>query len=383
VSAGILTCRLGAALALVFSSATEAQVIHVRCGLDELQEVIDAAPAGATIFAACGTPWGAIVIDKPLTLIGGTFEGSDVGTDRASYVTLAGPGTGEVVLVGIHADVRLFGPAHSSVAPGIVGGGFAALHVYDSHVRAAEIRPFDGRAFGQSAIVTTVPLVVIERSFIEGSQTDDSDLTHVPGHDGPPGIDAPGSTVVVLDSIIRGGASGYYTMAPLSGWLCSDLCSFGAGGPGIVADAVFHSGSRIEGGEGAGYDGILYEGGPYGACSCEAADGASLDLVRRAVALPSILKMNGPPRIGTLLTLTYSGPSPAVLIGAFGITSPRSIPRAGWLFLEAPHVAGPTIVDGTVAIDVPANSGLLGRRVAFQAFEPTVGLSRPVVGVLH
>jgi hypothetical protein len=67
------------------------QVIHVGCGLDDLQEVIDSAPAGATIYAECGAAWGSIVVDEPLTLIGGSFERSDVGSNRSPYITLAGP----------------------------------------------------------------------------------------------------------------------------------------------------------------------------------------------------------------------------------------------------------------------------------------------------
>lgn len=367
----IVTCAL-----CVLSHGVSAQVIYVPGDYDDLQEAIDAAPPDATIVTY-GT-WISIRITKPLTLIGGSYEADCSST----FIELAGLGHGKVVLSNITSAGYVCGPCAPNPGSGISGGGFDELAIYDSTIYAPFVIPCGGRAFGTPAVSTNIPFVVLERCLLVGSRTDDSELTGH-GSPGPPGIHAPGSTVLALDSYVQGGDSGWFTTHPDYGYLCDDfLYGSGRGGPGIAAATLYHSGSTLVGGVGAIFDAYLYEGGPYGRCPCRSPDGVPVVSGARATELPKDLKIRSNFSIGSTIELSYERPGPGALLFSFGLAQPRIFPRDSLLFLQAPqYPVG--VIAGQFTIPVPRLRSLIGRQVAFQVFNRLLGATRPVGGVFR
>jgi hypothetical protein len=374
-------------LGLAFSRPAQAQVIEVPEDYPGVQDAIDAAPAGATIVVHGGT-WGAITIDKALTLIGpATFEGASAGSIWSAPITLAGPGAGHVVLSNLSTGKEFVdGSEYYSVSPGITGGGFDALHVYDSSVRAPSFCSFGGGpgclltgvGLGRPGIQTSVAEVLIERSLVQGSRSDNDGYGGYP--DGPAGIDAPASAVLVFDSTVRGGPAGNYYSYPYGN--CATLC-FGSGGAAVVAAALYHSRASLVGGAGAAWHGRDDFDDPYVPCPCSGPSGAPATTSVAPVRLHGTLEMPSPPAIGTTLTLIHRGGAGAILLSSTGVGAPTRQPALGYLFLANPSTNLGTIGPGNVGVPIPALTMLIGGELAFQTVELHVGLSRPVSGVIR
>jgi hypothetical protein len=376
------------AAALVLIPGAQAQVLDVPGDHPTVQAAIDAASPGATVRVHGGT-WGSITITKPLTLIGpALFEGNASGTEWSAPILLSGTGTGTVVLSDVSTGKEFVnGNQFYEVSPGIAGGGFGELHVYDSLIRAPSFCSFSGGpgcllsgvGLGEPGINVNVPVIVLERSLVQGSRSDNDGGSGYP--DGPAGIDAPASTVLAFDTTIRGGPSGNYNAYPYGS--CEGLC-FGSGGPAVVAEVLYRSNSVLTGGAGATWHGRESENEPYVVCPCTGPSGAPWVVSVQSVDLRSTLNMPVPPQLGTDLTLLHRGASGAKLLVTLDLGLPTKFPPTRGLFFlhGSPSLVG-TIGNGTVLVSIPATPSLIGAEVAFQTIEPGVGFAPPVAGVIR
>jgi len=388
-----LTLLLLASVAL--DATASAQVIRVPGDYPTPQDAVDHAPPGATIRVS-GT-WTSVVIDRPLTLLGpATFEGRWTGSCCIDApIQLAGPGHGTVVVSDIATGQEwVQGSYLISLPAGIQGGGFDELHVIDSVIMSPTCHFYTqwqcylhGEILGRPGIEVgidgDVPTVIIERSEVRGG-SNGNDMQNGTPYNGCPGVLAPGSTVVALDSLIVGGSSDdlYYY------WTCESVpCWNGEGGPAVVADALFHSDTELRGGYGAARYSWLTEPPWIEYCGCTGADGVPSITVEPPVALKPTLSLRPPAETRPRLELEYDGPSGAQLFFSFGIRAPvvgvTGSPMGLPLLLKAPiRWLGP-VESGLTVLQIPFQMSLIGSEVAFQAYHARAGFSRPVAGVLR
>jgi hypothetical protein len=368
-----------ARLALAFTSllilgapSLEADVLEVPDDYADPQTAIDNASPGDTIIIHGGT-WPPITIDKPLSLVGApspTIEAESPGALVVAPITLDGPGSGVVTLSRITVGGTAIGAISSQNAPGIRGGGFLELHVYDSEIHAPEWCCLTGLGVGEAGIDVAVPFILVERSMVTGARTDTDTTQLTGGVDGGRGIAGPG-TLVVLDSTVLGGDSGFFCFPSAS---CDFGCPGGRGGAGIQGPTLYHAGSTIEGGAGAFWKddfGVLccqYDNGPATAVGTEVA--MANELVGKRVVL------------GKRYTLHATAPGPsAFLLSSFDVDPPTST-GFGELFLGGTVFLESVATPGDIEIDFPLLLEMTGREVGFQLLDPTGGLSRPVSSAL-
>jgi len=355
-------------------------VLNVPGDYADLQEAIYRALPGDTILVHGGV-WGPLTIDKPLTLLGNArplIQGDGTPPyDFSPPITLAGPGWGDVVLADLEIGGTIHGYAYTATSsrPGIEGGGFAELHIVDSHVEGPRWVGLTGLGLGVPAIDVHVPFLVIERSFVKGARTDTDDTFMTMGVDGAPGVLA-GDTVVLLDSTVEGGDSGEFRYPSSS---CGFGCPGGRGGPGILCSTLYHAGSTIRGGAGA-----IWTTDSWTPC-CQDQGGEPM-VVGAEIELANELTGPGEMSVGRSYSLQAQAQGPAaVLFASLGLNPPRLLPSMGQLFLDLGTLVrlGAVSTPGEVAIRVPLDPDLLGLEVAFQLLDPTTGLTRPVVAVAH
>jgi len=188
---------------------------------DALQAKLDAAPPGATVYAAdlVALQCSAITIRKPVVLVGGFFgDPFGIGGTRGAPITLDGPGRGTVTLIGCSTSGIVGSSA--GVAPGIFGGGFDALHVFNCSIQALSYCGYGYFATGDCAVTSeceaspgapaiwvSIGTVIIEDSFVEGSTVASGGIGRLPPS---PGVLAPGGLVIAINSSIAGGNAGSY-----------------------------------------------------------------------------------------------------------------------------------------------------------------------------
>ena len=353
---------------------------HVPGDFSTAQAAIDAAAPGDTIVLHDGIHAG-LVIDKPLQLMGepaASIIGGDVGGQFVSPIGLAGPGSGTVVLSRLAIGGEINGAVYGFNPPGVSGTGFDELLVYDSVVEGPEYYWLTGLGRGSPAIEVTVPFVLVERCMAFGSRTDtDSPIPSAP--DGCAGIDVTG-TLVLLDSMVRGGDSGWYCYPSNT---CPPGCTSslgGAGGIGVVSTEFYHANSTISGGTGAPW---YCESLPF-VCDvycCDAADGVPFS-TGTEIALAGDLSGSGPMRMGAPYTLTWSTPGPvAMLYMSLGISAPWTY-AGEYVFLDQSTLFNWGVMPspGALTATIPSNLAFLGYPVAFQLLDPTSGTTRPVSG---
>ncbi|MFG0316860.1 MAG: hypothetical protein ACF8XB_06280 [Planctomycetota bacterium JB042] len=369
-----------------------------------LQAAIDAATAGDVLQVVGGT-YLTITVDKPLTIVAepratirpapafpATLCSHCGFVCQCPAVTLAGPGaTGTVALVNLEIGGAWDGSFFSNGGNGIYGGGFAELHVSRCHVFGAIPEWITGSAKSTQAIhvAGSLPLITATASTIEAGPSDSLYYT-TPSYSGRAAIDAPTSTVVLLDSLVRGGdvASPYIlgpgSTLPPGPCPCPSIPD-GEGGPGIVAQTLFEAGSVVLGGKGQDvYDGTTSSTWPLPPFGKQP-DGPPT-VVQNHHPLAQDLVSSGPVALGkpwTLSWLTPSGGGLLFLSLAAGV--PTHDPTAGWLFLDpAPPLAAVPIAGGPgyLTLTVPADPGLLGLTTCLQAYDASYGLSRPVIEVV-
>ncbi|HEX6881725.1 MAG TPA: hypothetical protein VF530_00005, partial [Planctomycetota bacterium] len=296
---------------LALCSGAWGQVLEVPRDFATIQEALDAAPSRGVVIVRGGT-WDTITIRKPVTLIGDPpavlAGGGSCPVELpncgpwAPPIILLGQGSGDVTLSGITTGGGVppgFG-APSRIPPGISGGNFSKLHIYDSGILAPDwTGGLSGLGYGNSAIDVGVSLIVLERSFVKGSRTDiDDTCSGNPAHwSPPPGINAPGSTVVVLDSHVQGGDMGRFQFLqwPTPQDCDPSNCPLLPGGIGISCAVLYHAGSTIEGGRGAQWSNCL-SGGQGSFFCCQSPPGAPLQ-VGSEIPLQDDLQIIGPIRL--------------------------------------------------------------------------------------
>ena len=360
--------------------------IHVPGDYLDPQAAINAALPGDLIVVHGGT-WRSITIDKPLHLLGDPaplFEGMLQGTFSLDYVsplTLAGPGSGVVTLSNIKTGGSIGGIA-SHVGSGVTGGGFDELHIFDSVLRGNAWTAVTDPAPGAPGLSVSVPFVLIERSTVEASAS--LEVTGLGGAESVAGIQASSSTVVVLDSTVKGGTGGPWYMhpswGPCSGFGSCTPCAIGVGGAGIKCHTLHHAGSTIIGGKGADwYDDT------WAYCTT-LPDGPAVSAVVE-VPLSNNLVGTDKMKLGSTYGLLWTTPGPSAwLFFSLGVGPPLQIPGLGLGYLDLGSAVslGVHAAPGAATFAIPSTPALLGQTVAFQAFDPTAGvITRPVAGTLQ
>jgi len=368
----------------ILAAPSAAQVVHVPGTYDDLQWALNKAEPGATVIVHGGT-WVSIKILKPVTILGEPAATLVMDRTNPGYapaaITLVGPGSGTVVLshlaiYGYPEGLFLQGSAESA----ITGGGFTELHLFDCDVTGAEwLPPVTGAASGTPAIDVDVDFLLLSRSHASGGRSITDDDSSCSGPSGPPGVVAPGATVIALDSTIEGG------VMPRLNCLQPGGCpSGGAGGTGLIAASVFRAGSTITGGAGA----ALYNtfGTPY-LCGT-ASDGAAMQ-VTTDEPLNGDLQQTADLRIGYAWGLSWSTTNAAVLgISVEERLAPYRL-RMGPVFLDLSEMLVLQLYPAGASLystPVPDDPCLIGFRVTAQLNELLpirAHVTRPVTSVIR
>lgn len=384
------------AFAVAFAAAAAAQLasaaqIHVPGDFAVLQDAIDAAAPNDVIIVHGGTH-DPITITKPLTIVGQPMAAIDntlIGSPahhhhQVDNVTLLGPGAGRVTLVNLDVKgVSDLGFHFSSMGSRIAGGGFAELLVLDCKLRPPTAQSASGGYQSRDCVSIGASYVLFVRSEATGAPggTDVCgpwpSLANFAGKSGA-GIRASGATVVVLDSVVRGGEGAdlcFYPSCPPSG------SAVPGGGDGISAAKVFHSGSVIEGGAGVpiycdtGSFPLTYLGDSPPGVPIVAPSVIALD-AKFLAPLPPVLGGNWQ------LSWTTTGNPTLLLVGLPG--APLLVPGNGWLFLQSTAFVVTTVPGGAqiANIPVPATPALAGAAFTLQLLDPLTKLTRPVTAAL-
>lgn len=236
--------------------ASSAQTIEVPGDYADLQVAIDAAPENATIVVH-GGHWFALTLTKPVRLVGDPrpYIWGDGDGVLEPPISLAGAGSGAVVLENLDVGVEISAGGFDVNAPAITGQGFDRLVVRDSVVSGPRWSLVYNYVFpGATAIEVDLPLVWIERSVIAGSDTEaaENNLHHASSNPTPLG--APGGSgivttghVVLFDSRVLAGSGD--PLIPYASADCSFPCPGGNGGNGVVCQLLVNAASTIEAGE--------------------------------------------------------------------------------------------------------------------------------------
>ena len=367
---------------LLVAGAPDAQ-ISVPGDHPTLAQAISAAPPGATIVVSTPQLQAPVILDKPVKILGDPV--ANIGTDGLCHgpptpaVLLAGPGSGTVVISGVNLVQCFDAPQMREL---LSGGGFSDVHVYDSTILTS-LTGFSGLGYGSAAISVSVPFLMLSGCSVLGGRDDIDNCwvggfpTLLPPLNAYPAVEAPGSTVAVLDSSIFGGSHNSQ---------CCVLCTCptdlsviaGAGGTGIIASRVIEADSTVAGGAGATYHANFQ--------FCGATPSGQAYQTENFDTLPGVVAGSGPIRLGSTWTLNYFVPGPAaVLVFSFGTEAPTQLAGLGWSFLgPGILVLGqiPTGISASLPIPVPTDKWLLGQEVSFQIFDTSIGLTRPVLGPL-
>jgi len=171
----------------------------------DLQGRIDRARPGSTLVVPAGS-WKAIVIDKPLTLIGD--EGAVIYSDQEygpdpfpAPITLDGPGHGTVTLANLDTVGSVDGHLYSSIAGGIAGGGFETLELQQCRIEAPVYWRWHLTCAGGPGISVDVEHVLVVDSEVLASEGRHDFCGYARG---AAGIDAPSSSVEIFGSTVVG-----------------------------------------------------------------------------------------------------------------------------------------------------------------------------------
>jgi hypothetical protein len=367
------------------ASSASAAEIHVPGDYATLQAAIDAASPDDVIVVSGPGSQDPVVVDKPLTILGDpTFNIKvtclSLGSGPPVHgFHLAGPGSGRVVLGNVTSTTG------DCLYPGssIFGGGFDELHIFNATFIPKPL--LSGLAHGSSSILVDVPHVLVEGSEVVGGKSDNDDCYAGTGalyDEVFAAIEAPSSTVTVLDSKIRGaGPANYYCCSFCGRGICPPvLPAGGEGGNGVVASVVFVDAASVV----AGGIGSTFVIEPIHLACGKKPDG--FPFIAGAVhVLPGDIDGSGATPLGGAFTLSFDVPGPmAVLFFSTTVSSPTLVHGVGYSFLASPVLLGPvsTGAPQSLSFAVPQSAALLGLEGGFQIFDVALGLTAPAVGVL-
>ncbi|MGQ0553385.1 MAG: hypothetical protein ACT4PU_09215 [Planctomycetota bacterium] len=382
-------------LCSVLASTTGAQTWSVPGDFPDLQAAIDGVPDNAVIQVGTGTAgaWESILIDKPLTLIGMTqpFGGQVLITPGGSdpqmatpAITLAGPGHGVVRLVNLQLGGGVWAGFFQASDASIAGGGFEALHIYDSVIDGAPWQDVYNTVIpGADAVRVDLPLLWIERCTVRGGDTGfDPQDNFTSSHDAGTAIINTG-TVVLLDSTVRGGrgpgGEGFGGISWDDGGNggCPPACPGGAGGDGVICDRLVRAASSIAAGAGT----VWKDDNGVNTC-CQGPSGTALIAAVGVTDLANDLVSSGPARLGQPYSLAWTTPGPLVLLFVASSVAPAPQLGAPGLYLQPPLFLGTALVSpGGLQATIPNTPAFAGLELALQCYS-LQGWSRPVATVI-
>lgn len=360
----------------------------------QLQPAIDAAAPGAIILVRGGS-YDPVRIDKSLTILGEPrFEiyqnqhqapcpSGPGGICQAPALDLSGSGADSLVLV----NARIHGwtpfPFNYS-APMLRSQGFAEIWIEDCELQNHGWSTLTGSARGTPAIAIDSAMLWLIRSTAVGQPSDVDSCASRFGHDGPEGIAAPNSTVVLMDSIVIGGNGSYScfnggapTAAP-----CPCPGGTGSGGPGILANEVLTAGSVVSGGRGGQVVFRTWPGQlvlPWG----RQPDGQAFVVNRKIDLLPSL--DGGRARIGQAWVLTHRGIGTNTVFVGLASPAPWQLLSYGWGFFD-PSLPFFTVRGNPGAshtIPIPSDPNLLGLKLSAQHCDNRAfALMQPVLATI-
>ncbi len=361
---------------LVLATHLSAEVIEVPGDFEGVQDAIDAAQAGDTIVVEFDVWSGPFVITRPLTIVGGStmpyFRPGGAGSTGELFV-LDGPGKGTVVFSNVIIGAQIGGNFEEGAAS-ITGGGFEALHIYDSVVQGSPWS--DNMSFvrpGVDAIDVSVPLVWIERSEIRGGDTDNYDAyPHSQGFDAGHGLVTTG-TAVVIDSLIDGGNG---TVIRWDGDGCPQDCPGGDGGDGIVCDQLISSNSTFDSGFSSSWD--QRTGGVW---CCRGESGIAMQ-TQQHLTMDQDLTGSGMPQLGNSYTLDWTIPgSTGLLFFAVAPRTPEVARGDLWCLGASATVVAAVASPSNLTLDLPVDPVWTGTEFVFQIMT-SEAISRPLAGTL-
>lgn len=374
-------------LAGLFASSAVGATIDVPGDQPTLAAALTAAAAGDVIYLHGGTH-PPITITKPVTIVGspGTrIDNTGVGSGAQDpNVTLGGAGAGRVALV----DVDLVGKAElgfmfSGMGSRIVGGGFAELLIEDCVVAAPEGFNPSGAYQSRPAVTVTVPTVFVSRCEITGAAGGTDGCYHphpsVSSFIGDSGaaVRAPGSTVVVLDSVLRGGV-GPDLCFDLSTSAPANAADIPSGGSGVVCATLFRANCLIQGG--AGLD-VLVQNALGSFTSIGQGPAGSAVAAGAVVNLDTKIDAPSFPVLGGTWTMSWATTSDPTRFIAGQLAPPLPVFGHGHWFFKAGTSVQIPFPSGSHAATFPVtfNPALIGLTVVVQLHEPNGGLTRPIV----
>ncbi|MEM7202396.1 MAG: hypothetical protein AAF628_19145 [Planctomycetota bacterium] len=379
----------------VLAPVAQAQIVVDPAGsgaFTDLQAAIDAAPPGSVLRVLGGT-YGPLRIDKSLTIVGDPAPlissprmGSGV---QVPGIDLVGTGTESFRAAHIQVSGTAAFP-YNGPGPGIRSAGFAEIGIYHSIIRGHEyeVVTATGTYQGQPGLLvraSDTPRITISDSTVQGSASG-VDASLILGPPGPAGVDAPGATVLAVDSRVTGG-DGSDSVTFGSGTPCPCPGGFGVGGPGVIAATLYLADLIPDGGRGGQV--MLTTGSsfmPWG----QQPDGPGLQVGDLQPAGAFSVVAPDPIRQGANWSLYFTprgGLAAALLAAPLG--APQTQPGfRGPLFLD---LSGPKLLIGFPAsktgltFPVPIDPLLGGAEIAFQI--AIIGsrfndLSKPIPGMV-
>lgn len=390
-SASLSVARLVAAAAAITSPCLAQVVVDPGGGghFTDLQTAINTVAPGSVLQVRGGT-FGPLTIPKSLTIVGDPettiTSPNTFGTPiLPSAIRLQGSGNDRLVLSGVTISGEINGIWYGAGDAAISGAGFAEVRIHDSRIHAPSWFYLTGNATGVPAITLPSATVVIARSEVRSSDSENDSLGFVA--DGVHGVLA--ERVIALQSHIMGGGCGRSLLGfgPPEPTPCPCATGSGIGGPGIDASDVFDAASIIEGG--AGSEVVVSFGpfvGPVFAWGRQP-NGPAVAPGTVRNQMPADLFMLEPPRIGTMLLVNFNRGFPDAGALGLGAMTTTPFPFSGGRFFLDP-LALYTVLpippfSMALSIPIPSVRSLGGADLSMQALWLNGTLSNPVTGIIR
>jgi hypothetical protein len=384
--------------------SARAGTIVVPTDQPHLSAAIAAAAPGDTIRIQTSLDQGGsslgIVIDKPLTIVGEPVCNIDIPPFGQTLV-LNGPGSGDVFLLGLKIN---YSHTDSDGAATLSGGGFDSVWLEGCTIEHNNTQPSGliTQSFPAIDLGSVKRLTVINSQLVGGPAGIDACGPASFFIDGEAGIRAPSTSVLLIDSTVRGGSGGSLTETTYEACPASLSSWGGRGGDGVVAGDVHSWNSTVSGGIGVKWERYVSQicglGSTVG-CGTQPAGQAFVvtgNLVQTSCS--RLTQASGAIPLGGIWSLSWdavaSSCAPAIVtpgVVGFLFVSPQTPGDAvalggDWVFLD-PSIATlagafPSSVSQSYSFPVPLSPSLLGLPISAQVLLADGQLSGPTSGLL-